>query len=416
MKDTKQQWFKDAKYGLFIHWGLYSLLEGEYNGEMTPFNAEWIINHMDVPIEEYEKLAEQFNPVEFNAEEYVLKAKEWGMRYIVFTSKHHDGFAMYHSKCNPYNVVDATPCKRDILKELQIACEKHDMRLGLYYSQAQDWHDPDGYSFGKDNSNKDFGAYLERVCKPQLREILTEYGEISLIWFDTQLTMTEEESRSLRELVKSLQPNCLINGRLGNGLGDYMTTSDNLIPLLPYEGDWEVPATLNNTWGFKKGDENWKNPNEIIKKLLKINGRGGNYLLNIGPTASGHIPEGSIEILDTVGKFVTDNADAIFETKPLAYYPYELEWMLFTRKDYKLFIHILEMPARMHVISLGNTIKKAYFLHSGEEVKYVEELSCENEGCWEFELPESEKGKKNITICVELNEKDMIVEPLFSKA
>ena len=167
MKDTKQQWFKEAKFGLFIHWGLYSLLAGEYKGKKTDHIAEWIMNYLDIPVEEYEQLAKKFDPVNFDAEKIVKMAKDWGMRYIVFTSKHHEGFAMYHSQCSSYNSVDATPCKRDILKELQLACEKYDMKLGLYYSQAQDWHDPDGYMAKKDNSGKNYRAYLDRKCLPQ---------------------------------------------------------------------------------------------------------------------------------------------------------------------------------------------------------------------------------------------------------
>jgi alpha-L-fucosidase len=147
---------KEAKFGLFIHWGLYSVLAGEYKGRKTNHTAEWIMNYLDISVGEYEKLAEQFNPFKFDAEDIVKRAKDWGMKYIVFTSKHHDGFAMYHSKCDRYNIVDATPFKRDVLKELQLACQRHNMRLGLYYSQAQDWHDPDGYMFRKDNGKKKF--------------------------------------------------------------------------------------------------------------------------------------------------------------------------------------------------------------------------------------------------------------------
>ena len=304
MKDTKQQWFKDAKFGLFIHWGLYSVLAGEYNGKKTDRIAEWIMNHLDIPVSEYEKLAGQFNPVNFNAEEIVKKAKSWGMKYIVFTSKHHEGFAMYDSKCSDYNVVKATPYKKDILRQLKDACDKYDMKLGLYYSQAQDWHDPDGLMYLKDNSHKDYQHYLDTKVKPQLTEILTEYGDIALIWFDTPMETTPEQSKSLVDLVKFLQPNCIVSGRIGNELGEYMTTGDNFIPRLPYEGDWELPATLNDTWGFNKDDHNWKNPDDIIRLLLKVTSRGGNYLLNIGPDATGRIPNESIAILDEVGKYV----------------------------------------------------------------------------------------------------------------
>jgi alpha-L-fucosidase len=256
MKNTNQQWFKDAKFGLFVHWGLYSILAGEYQGRKTNHIAEWIMNHLDIPVKEYEKLAGQFNPIHFDAEAIVKKAKGWGMKYIVFTSKHHDGFAMYHSKCNPYNIVEATPFKRDVLKELQLACQKHNMRFGLYYSQAQDWHDPDGYMAFKDNSKKNFQSYLDRKCIPQLKEILTGYGDISLIWFDTPMGSTAEQSRSLVAAVKDIQSDCLVSGRIGNDLGDYLTTSDNFVPIQPYKGDWEIPATLNDTWGYNKDDNN----------------------------------------------------------------------------------------------------------------------------------------------------------------
>jgi alpha-L-fucosidase len=412
IKDTKQQWFKDAKYGLFIHWGLYSILAGEYKGRKTPNIGEWIMNHLDIPVKEYEKLAARFNPTAFNAEDIVLKAKRWGMRYLAITAKHHDGFAMYHSKCNPYNVVDATPFRRDVVKELQLACEKHGLRFGLYYSQTQDWHDPDGYAADKDNSKKDFQKYFDRVCVPQVKELLTGYGGISLIWFDTPLTMEERYSRELYNLVKSIQPECIISGRIGNNLGDYMSTGDNFIPLLPYKGDWEVPATLNETWGYRRDDENWKSPEEVIKKLIKINGRGGNYLLNIGPDADGVVPEGSVKILDRVGDFLKINGDSIYATKCLDPYPYDLDWALFTRKDHKFFVHIMEPVPRTVIYNVNSKIRRAYLLHSGQEVPFQTRSNGERYSSWEFFLPENEKGKINIVICVEIEEKDPVFEPL----
>ena len=302
MKDTKQKWFKDAKFGLFIHWGLYALLSGEYNGTKTEGLSEWIQNDLQIPVREYEKLAARFDPKDFDADALVKRAKDWGMKYIVFTSKHHEGFAMYHSACDPYNVTDASPCRRDILKELQLACEKYDMRLGLYYSQAQDWHDPDGLFGYRENSYEHYQDYLDRKVMPQLKEILTGYGKISILWFDTPLETTYEQSKAMVDLVKELQPECIISGRIGNGLGEYMTTGDNFIPRLPYDGDWEVPATLNDTWGYNKYDHNWKDPEEIIRLLVKINSCGGNYLLNVGPDPLGNVPEESLRILDRVGE------------------------------------------------------------------------------------------------------------------
>jgi alpha-L-fucosidase len=412
MKDTKQQWFRDGKFGLFIHWGLYSILAGEYQGRKTEHVAEWIMNNLDIPVKEYEKLAGQFNPVHFDADYIVKKAKSWGMKYIVFTSKHHDGFAMYHSKCSPYNIVDAAPFKRDVLKELQLACGKHDMRLGLYYSQAQDWHDPDGFMALKDNSKKNFQAYLDRKCIPQLRELLTGYGDISLIWFDTPMGTTVEQSRSLVSVVKSIQPDCLVSGRIGNDLGDYMTTSDNFIPVRPYPGDWEVPATLNDTWGFNKDDHNWKNPDEVIKLLVKINSRGGNYLLNIGPDALGQVPQDSIRILDQVGNYVNENSEAIFGTTVLSVpYPYDLNWAEFTYKPYTLFVHVLRGKKRsIELPNIGNHVEKVRLLKTKEPLAFELLKDCEGNSVIEIELPPSLREQVNYCVALHIAEKEPVFE------
>lgn len=413
MKDTRQQWFKNAKFGLFIHFGLFSILAGEYKGKRTDRIAEWIMNNMDIPKDEYHKLASQFNPAEFDAEKIVRQAKSWGMRYLVFTAKHHEGFAMYHSHVSKYNVVDATPCHRDILKELQLACQKYGMKLGLYYSQAQDWDDPDGYMSGKDNSHKNFQAYFDRKCIPQVRELLTEYGNIALVWFDTPMGITEEQSQTLVSLVKSLQPNCIVSGRIGNNLGEYMTTADNFIPRLPYKGDWEVPATLNDTWGFSKFDHNWKKPDDIIRLLLKINSRGGNYLLNIGPEPSGRVPEDSVKILDTVGAYVQKNHEAVFDTKRVDGYAYELDWAEITRKDYKLFIHMLTPKSRIELLNVGNNIRDAVVLDDGRKLPVKTDITCEGVSMIEVELPEDLYTRKNYCVCLELKEREPIFEPLL---
>ncbi|WP_394682995.1 alpha-L-fucosidase [Schaedlerella sp.] len=413
MKDTKQQWFKDAKFGLFIHWGLYALLAGEYNGRKTDRIAEWIMNDLDIPVEEYEKLASQFNPVEFDAEMIVRKAKEWGMKYIVFTSKHHEGFAMWDSKCSDYNVVKATPYGRDIVRQFREACDKYDMKLGFYYSQAQDWHDPDGYIHRKDNSKKNYRAYLERKCFPQLRELLTEYGDVALIWFDTPMGTTKEESQEMVDLVKSLQPNCIVSGRIGNELGEYMTTGDNFIPRLPYEGDWEVPATLNDTWGFNKDDHKWKDPEEIIRLLVKINSRGGNYLLNIGPEASGHVPDESVRILDEVGKYVNENEEAIFGTKRVGIYAYELDWGMLTRKDHKLYVHVFKPRRRVELINIANKITGAYLVADKRELEFKTSMTCEGNSAIDVELPEDYFDRKYFSVCLEMEEEEPIFEPII---
>jgi alpha-L-fucosidase len=318
-KERRLRWFRDAKFGLFIHWGLYAVPAGEWKGKPVPGIGEWIMNRAQIPVREYEQLAAQFNPVKFDADAWVKVAKDAGMRYIVITSKHHDGFALFHSKVSKYTVADATPFKRDILKELSAACARQGMRLGFYYSQAQDWHEPNGagntWDFGPDEK-KDYDKYLREKAEPQVREILTGYGPVCLIWFDTPRMMTPERSQRFVDIVRQIQPECLIDGRLGLGgkEGDYRSTGDNAIPDQGSEEAWETPATINHTWGYKKDDRDWKRPGEILFKLLDITSKGGNYLLNVGPMADGVIPGPSVEILREVGKWLAVHGEAVYGT------------------------------------------------------------------------------------------------------
>ncbi len=326
------QWFKDAKYGMMIHWGLYSLLAGEWRGErISEKYAEWIQSNKAIPVREYEKLAKAFNPVFFDADEIVSLAKECGMKYLVVTTKHHDGFALYHSKVDSYNVVDATPFGRDVVRELRDACDRAGLRFGIYYSQDLDWHEEhgggyrsfthcDGVSWDNswdypDRSKKNFSICFENKIMPQIEEIMTEYGEISLAWFDVPMTLSEEQSDRIYRTVKRLQPNCLINSRLGNGRYDYVSLGDNEIPermdaeaenvdynsidgFKPSKlGLYETAATLNDTWGFSYFDHNWKSPVRIREIREHLNSLGINYLLNVGPDALGRIPSYAVDIL-----------------------------------------------------------------------------------------------------------------------
>jgi alpha-L-fucosidase len=250
LKEPRLRWFREAKYGLFIHWGLYAIPAGQWEGKRIPGIGEWIMFRARIPVRTYEQLAAKFNPVQFNADEWVKLAQDAGMKYIVITSKHHDGFALYRSKVSRFNIVDATPFKRDALKELAEACARAKMPLGFYYSQAQDWHEPNGvgntWDFGPDEK-KDIDAYLRGKAEPQVRELLTEYGPVALVWFDTPRMMTADRARRFTDLVRQLQPNTLIDGRLGVP-GDYVTTGDNVIPPEIQKEAWEVPATINHTW------------------------------------------------------------------------------------------------------------------------------------------------------------------------
>jgi len=313
-KEKRLEWFREAKYGLFIHWGLYAIPAGEWNGKRSLGLGEWVMFRSTVPVKEYERLATRFNPVKFNADEWVKLARDAGMKYIVITSKHHDGFALFKSAASPYNVVDATPFKRDILKELADACARGGIRLGFYYSQSQDWHEPNGagntWDFGPDDK-KDYDQYLQGKAEPQIRELLTGYGPVALIWFDTPRMMTGERPHRFTRIVRSLQPDTLIDGRLGVE-GDYVSTGDNVIPPKVSSEAWEVPATINHTWGFRNDDTDWKSPGQIAFKLVDIVSKGGNYLLNVGPTAEGVIPQVSQDILRTVGRWLQTNGEAVY--------------------------------------------------------------------------------------------------------
>ncbi len=310
-------WFREAKFGLFIHWGLYAIPAGEWKGKRIPGIGEWIMQRAQIPVKEYAELAKQFNPTKFNADDYAKLAKDAGMKYLVITAKHHDGFALFKSKVSSFNVVDATPFKRDIIKELAEACARHGIKFGVYYSQDQDWYEPNGsgndWDYGP-MEKKDFDKYLREKAEPQIKELLTNYGPICLIWFDTPRNMTMERAQRFVDITRELQPATLIDGRLGpNGAGgDYVSTGDNVIPEIGKEGAWEVPATLNHTWGYKYYDKDWKSPGDLTFKLVDIVSKGGNYLLNVGPMADGIIPQPSQDNLRAVGEWLKVHGDAIY--------------------------------------------------------------------------------------------------------
>jgi len=388
-------WFHEAKYGLFIHWGLYAIPAGEWKGKRIPGIGEWIMNRARIPAREYEQLAKQFNPVKFNAEEWVRLARDAGMKYIVITSKHHDGFALYDSKVSTYDVVDATPFKRDVLKELAAACAKHGMRLGFYYSQAQDWHDPNGagndWDFGPDEK-KDFDKYLRAKAEPQVRELLTDYGPVALVWFDTPRMMTKERGQRFVDIVRSLQPKTLIDGRLGIE-GDYVTTGDNVIPAEVQKTAWEVPATINHTWGYKTYDKDWKSPGLITFKLIDIVSKGGNYLLNVGPMADGIIPQASQDVLRHVGDWLKVNGEAVYgagqspfgaelgefsakgakDVRGNPLFLQQTQWRV-TSKPGKLYFTFFDEPrAPFEIPAMKNDVKRAYRLADGAPVELKKE-------------------------------------------
>lgn len=368
--EQRLQWFRHDKFGLFIHFGPYSLLAGEWKGHRTPVGdeAEWIMQRFNIPVEDYREMAHHFNPLKFNADAWVGLAKAAGMKYLVITAKHHDGFAMYRSRVSPYNIVDWTPFKRDILKELAIACHKQGIRFCFYYSQREDWDDADGYgnNWDYDRSKKNFDRYLEMKSKLQVNELLTNYGPVGLVWFDRGLE-TREQADDFAEIVRTLQPRCLINGRLGSYgqdlVGDYQDMNDRGMPLGGIEEAWETPQILNNTWGYSKFDQDWKPPAVVIHLLVETVSKGGNYLLNVGPMADGTMPPAAVAILHKVGAWVQQNGESIYGTtaSPLPEYP----WGRTTVKGQKVYLHIFNWPADsvLRVSHLGNnSVKTAHLL------------------------------------------------------
>ena len=364
--------FKEMKFGMFIHWGLYAVPAGEWKGEYVWGIGEWIQYRKKIPIVEYEQLANQFNPVKFNADNWSQLAADAGMKYMVITAKHHDGFAMYHSKVSDYNIIDRTPFGRDPMKELAEANAKRDIGFGFYYSQAQDWHEPNASGNNWDfPEERDPAPYVEGKALPQVEELLDNYGDLALIWFDTPRLLTREQAASLKVKVKEKQPGCLVNDRIGFGLGDYYQMGDNAIPTLVYDKKtWEVPATLNDTWGFKSMDHNWKDPRDLIYKLTDVVRKGGNYLLNVGPTAEGLIPEESQEILRTMGRWLDVNGESIYGTGHTPFFNTEITWKC-TTKPGKLYFHILHWPdSRLEIPGLESRVTSARFLKDGSDVDF----------------------------------------------
>ena len=364
-RDARMKWWREARFGMFIHWGLYAVPAGTWNGKQIGGIGEWIMNNGKIPMKDYANFATQFDPTKFNADTWVKTAKDAGMKYMVITSKHHDGFAMFHSKTSPYNIYDATPFKRDPLAELSAACKKQGMKLGFYYSQCQDWGHPGGAIYGTQwdpGQAGDYDEYLKTIALPQVKEILSNYGPVAALWWDTPKDMSKERAEPFVQAVKKLQPNIIMNNRLGGGFAGDTETPEQFIPATGFKGrDWETCMTMNDTWGYKSYDNDWKSTATLLHNLCDIASKGGNYLLNVGPTAEGVFPDPILQRLKEIGTWMKANGESIYGTSASPFK--KLSWGRSTQKPGKLYLHVFNWPADGKLlVPMSNKVTRAYLL------------------------------------------------------
>jgi alpha-L-fucosidase len=441
-RDERMRWWREARFGMFIHWGDYAELGGIYKGFEIGHGGEWIMNRAKIPVAEYQQYAQKFNPVKYDADAWVKLAKEAGMKYIVITAKHHDGFAMFKSNASKWNIVDATPYGKDVLKPLAAACRKYGIKLGFYYSQAQDWNNPGGAAarkvssegwpnpdsakidaYTKENSGHwdpaqtsgTMAQYIDKVAVPQVKELLTNYGDVAVIWWDTPTAMTDEFAQKLQALLK-LQPNIITNDRLKrpNFAGDYKTPEQKIPNLSELDGkDWETCMTMNGTWGYKSYDHKWKTPETLIHNLIDIASKGGNYLLNVGPTAEGEFPQESITILKKIGEWMKANSEAIYATTASPLQP--LSWGRCTMKpdgaNTILYFSVFNWPAngKLTIPGFKNEVISAKMLDGGSTLK----TGLSNDG---ITINIADKATDSIATVIKVEVKGNIYAPAIKPA
>ena len=366
--------FKEGKFAMFIHWGLYSDLAGMWDGKTYYGVSEWILTSgmANIDRREYMAAARHFNPTDFNAMKIAQLAKDAGMRYIVITSKHHEGFAMFHSKADAFNIYDATPFKRDPLKELSEACAKVGVGLGVYYSHNYDWTTPGatrGPKVDVQGNPKTFEDYFREKCLPQVEEITSNYGKLAVVWFDMPSGIPLESARKLVEVVRRNQPDALISSRIGHNLGDYQCLGDMEVPFENIDGLWESVDVTNDTWGYAWYDQNWKSPKQILQLLISTVARGGTYMLNVGPDGKGAIPEMIQQSLRETGKWIARYPQVIYGAEPSPW-KHALPWGDVVQKGNKLYLAVYDWPrnGRLYLPGLQSSILSAKILNGGKKL------------------------------------------------
>ena len=412
-RDKRMAWWRDDGFGMFIHWGVYSVPAGVYKGKEIKGLGEWIMEDAKIPIAEYEQFAKQFNPQKFDAKEWIRIAKDAGVKYIVITSKHHDGFALWDSKVSGYDIVDFSPFKRDILKELTTAAKAAGIKMCFYHS-IMDWHQPDAKAAKyphQATEHPDWARYRETYLKPQLKELITNYDP-EVLWFDGEWIdeWTEPQGKELYAYLKSLKPSLIINNRIGKGrkgmngmnayedaAGDFGTPEQEIL-----EGtsdfDWESCMTMNDTWGFKVNDHNWKSSETLIHNLIDIAAKGGNYLLNIGPKSDGTIPPETVSRLADMGKWLKVNGEAIYSTNGRKEYKEGDNTRFTVSKDGKTTYAILTKAAKKLTLNTVPLTDKTKFslLGSTEPLK-----TTLNGNSVEITLPDKLPGEYAWTVKIE---------------
>jgi alpha-L-fucosidase len=402
----RMQWWDDGRMGMFIHWGVYSTFGGEYNGtdygkEVGLNSAEWIYLTSKMPEEEYRKAALNWNPDKYEPEEWVKMAKNAGMKYMVLTAKHHDGFALFDSKSSDWNVVKSSAVKRDLVKDFVMACRKHDMKVGFYYSHEKDWIHHKRLNIDQNTLPEEYVKF----AKKQITELLTQYGEIDVIWYDTPFHDHEEFNKMCGELVRKYQPECIINGRIGSGFGDYKNVGDRAIVNPGMTGYMESIMTMRLNWGFDRNDDFWKTSKELINMVSSSACRGSNFLLNIGPTSEGNFPVQDQVRLRDLGEWIKTNGEAIYKTKGS---PFSKEhiWGSLTqsKEENTIYLHLLNWTGgRIIVKGLRAQVKSASFLDTGKDLSYVQD---ENTPVLTIQLPEINNAKYTRIIKLNVDRKE----------